>query len=117
MLSCVGAMFAPDHAAGPPPTAWGDPQHVTGLFATAARVRCTRRTVRLRFGGTADELADHYLEHFAPVMATAAGLDEPGRAALRRDLVQLIGSPGYAVAGEDGRYELEYLQVLVTPAS
>ena len=109
------ARYGPPGPAGPPPTAWGDPAHVAQLFAPAARVDTRFRTVRLRFTGSPADLAEHYRTNFAPVIATAAMLDGPELDALHRELVELIGSPGYAVPQEPGRYELEYLQVLAIP--
>lgn len=148
VLSCIGAMFAPDHAAtarellrvcrpggavvmanwtpdgavgrffallgrfgppdsGPPPTAWGDPEHVTALLQ-GADVSTEYRRVRLRFPGTADELCAYYRRYFPPVIATFAGLDRARAGALERDLVTLFGAEDTGSVGAPC-YELEYL--------
>jgi ubiquinone/menaquinone biosynthesis C-methylase UbiE len=150
VLSCIGAMFAPDHAAtarellrvcrpggtvvmanwtpggavgrffallgrfgprdaGPPPTAWGDPEHVTALLRDA-EVSTELRRVRLRFPGPADELCAYYRRHFPPVIATFAGLDAGRAAVLERELVALFTAEDTGVPG-DHRYDLEYLLV------
>lgn len=153
VLSCIGAMFAPDHEAtarellrvcrpggtvamanwtpdgavgaffallaryaerppaGPPPTAWGDPAHLLELFGDRL-VSVTPRTVRLRFTGPPEEITAYYRRHFGPVVATFAGLDDGGAAALERDLVAFFAAEDRG--GPDGprRYELPYVHVL-----
>lgn len=156
VLSCIGAMFAPDHAAaaaellrvcrpggvvamanwtpdgavgrffgvlgrygpppgeGPTPTAWGDPAHVTALLG-AEGLDTRQRTVRLGFTGSPEELCAHYRAHFPPVIATYAGLDAQGSAALDRELTELLASTDTAPPGGPPCYELEYLQVRRRP--
>jgi SAM-dependent methyltransferase len=177
VLSCIGAIFAPDQAvtgrellrmcrpggivvmanwtpdggAGrffrllsryePPgvddaalPTVWGVPAHATALLE-GADVRTELRRVRLRFTGSADELAAYYRRHFPPVVAVMAGLDDARANRLERDLAEFFateatcegasrraGGPmppesrpsdtdDAAPAGAPPSYELEYLLV------
>jgi ubiquinone/menaquinone biosynthesis C-methylase UbiE len=154
VLSCIGAMFAPDHAAtagellrvcrpggtvvmanwtpgggvgrffrlldryapvpgdGPPPTAWGDPGYVTALFE-GAEVHTEPRMLRLRFSGPPAEIAAYYRRHFAPVIATCAGLDPDRAAELERELADLYAAEDTAAPGDPPSYELEYLLVQV----
>ena len=154
VLSCIGAMFAQDHATtarellrvcrpggtvvmanwtpgggvgrffrllgrygppqadGPSPTAWGDPRHVAALFA-GAEVQTELRTVRLRFTGPPAEVTAYYRQHFAPVIATFAGLDPDRAAALERELIDLYAAEDSGPAGGPSCYELEYLLVRV----
>jgi SAM-dependent methyltransferase len=155
VLSCVGAMFAPDQRttarellrvcrpggtlalaswtpggaagkffrvlgrylpepgpdAGPPPTAWGVPEHVAQLLGEAELTTETR-TLDVAFTGPPAELCAHYREHFAPVILTRAGLD-PGRAEqLDRDLLQLFTEEDSGPPRGPSRYRYEYLLAL-----
>jgi ubiquinone/menaquinone biosynthesis C-methylase UbiE len=99
---------AADVASTPPPTAWGVPAHVTGLL-TGADVRTERRPLTLAFTGPPDELVAYYRQHFAPVIATRAGLDAECARQLDRDLTRLFTEED---AGPPDRYRYEYLLVL-----
>lgn len=162
VLSCIGAMFAPDHAAAarellrvcrpggtlvmanwtpggavghffqvlarygapqpeatPTPTAWGEPAYATGLLgAGCARLQTAVRTVTARFDGSPEQLIALYQGHFAPVIATYAGLDGDGgrRAALDADLLAFARAENSGPAGGPGRYDFEYLQLIGTRA-
>jgi SAM-dependent methyltransferase len=158
VLSCVGAMFAPDQRAtarellrvcrpggtvalgnwtpggaagrffrvlgrylpepgpdaGPPPTAWGVPEHVAELFGEAELTTGTR-TLDVAFTGPPAELCAYYREHFAPVILTRAGLDPERAEQLDRDLLQLFTEEDSGPPGGPSRYRYEYLLVLARP--
>lgn len=104
---------APPPDAGPPPTAWGEPEHVTALLRGAdpgVELELRVQAVDIAFDGSPTELAAHYRAHFAPVIVARAGLDPERAAAFDRDLAAL-----FAAEGADGlRYE--YLLVLARPS-
>jgi SAM-dependent methyltransferase len=158
VLSCVGAMFAPDQRAtarelrrvcrpggtvalgnwtpggaagkffrvlgrylpepgpdaGPPPTAWGVPEHVIELFGEAELTTGTR-TLDVAFTGSPAELCAYYREHFAPVILTRAGLDPERAAQLDRDLLRLFTEEDAGPPGGPSCYRYEYLLVLARP--
>ncbi|HSU10730.1 MAG TPA: class I SAM-dependent methyltransferase [Pseudonocardia sp.] len=148
VISCIGAMFAPDQPAaarellrvcraggtvtmanwtpdgaagrffrllsryhpaagdGPPPVAWGDPEHVTALLH-GAEVCVEPRRVPVGFSGPPDALAAHYLRYFPPLVATVGELDAARTAQLRRELVEFFAGLEAGPAG----YGYEYLLV------
>ena len=69
--------------------------------------------VRLRFTGPPAEVTAYYRRHFAPVIATFAGLDPDRAAALERELIDLYAAEDTGPAGGPSCYELEYLLVRV----
>ena len=102
---------APDPDAGPPPTAWGIPEHVTELLA-GADVRTERRALEIDFTGPPEQLCDYYRQHFAPVIAIRSGLDADRAAQLDRDLLALFTAEDAGPPGGPSRYRYEYLLVL-----
>jgi SAM-dependent methyltransferase len=79
--------------AGPRPTAWGEPDHVTALLGDGvASLRTEQRAVRLDFTGSPEELCAVYRESFSPVVAARTALaGQPERlAALDRDMLGLL---------------------------
>ena len=155
VLSCVGAMFAPDQRAtarellrvcrpggtvalgnwtpggaagrffqvlgrylpapgpddGPPPTAWGVPEHVAELFGDV-ELKTETRTLDVAFTGPPAELCAYYREHFAPVILTRASLDPERAEQLDRDLLQLFTDEDAGPPGGPSHYRYEYLLVL-----
>ena len=113
----LAASARPGPDAGPPPTAWGDPEHVAELFGDV-ELRTERRTLDVAFTGPPAELVAYYREHFAPVIATRAELDPERAAQLDRDLVQLFTEEDDGPPGGPSRYRYEYLLVLArTPVT
>jgi SAM-dependent methyltransferase len=152
VLSCIGAMFAPDQAAaarellrvchpggtvtmanwmpdgavgrffrlvsryhpasgdGPPPIAWGDPEHAAALLH-GAEVRTEPRRVQVDFDGPADALAAHYLRYFPPLVATVGELDATRAGELERDLVEFFADLDTGPVGGPASYAYEYLLV------
>ncbi len=152
VLSCIGAMFAPDQSAaarellrvcrpggtvtmanwmpdgavgrffrlvsryhpasgdGPPPIAWGDPEHATALLH-GAEVRTEPRRVEIDFSGPSDALAAHYLRYFPPLVATVADLDSARAAEFERELVEFFTDLDTGPVGGPPSYAYEYLLV------
>ncbi len=110
----------PGPGAGPPPTAWGVPDHVAALFGNIP-LHTERRMLDVAFTGPPGELCAYYGEHFAPVITTRAGLDPERAAQLDRDLLTLFTEEDTGPPGGPSRYRYEYLLVLarapVTPSS
>ena len=91
------------HALPPPgvrsPVEWGTPARLRELLGHATtELRLEERvfTFRHRSG---EEFADFFLTHYGPTERAAATLDEPGRAALRADLVGLAERANRLPAG------------------
>jgi ubiquinone/menaquinone biosynthesis C-methylase UbiE len=113
----VGAIFEllgryepPFDDDGPPPTAWGVPAHVTALLS-GTDVETEPRQLRLRFTGSARELAAYYRRHFPPVVGIVADLDDARAAQLESELAEFFGGENAGPAGGPPRYELGYLLV------
>jgi ubiquinone/menaquinone biosynthesis C-methylase UbiE len=104
----------PGPDAGPPPTAWGVPEHVAELFGDVD-VHTERRTMDLGYTGPPDQLAAYYREHFAPVIATRADLDPARAEQLDRDLLRFFTEEDAGVPGGPSHYRYEYLLVLARP--
>jgi SAM-dependent methyltransferase len=108
-------LTAPGPGAGPPPTAWGVPGHVADLFGAVderVELRTEPRTLDVAFTGPPAELTAYYRAHFAPVIATRAGLDAERAAQFDRDLLDLFTTENTGPPGGPGRYRYEYLLVL-----
>lgn len=93
---------------GPPPTLWGDPDHVRPLFPGLA-VSTEERQVEYAFTGTPAELAGLYRETFPPVIVIRAALSPERQADFDRDLVDLLA----AERSDDGRWRFPWLLVIV----
>ena len=100
----------------PSPLLWGDEETVRRRFGgRVSELRMTRRMLRFDYDMPPEPVVDHYLEHFGPTKAAAASLDDTGRAALRRDLLELWRSNNTA---SDGGTEVdaEFLEVIAIRA-
>jgi len=91
----IGELFrtVASHVTPPPgvdsPMLWGTEDHLQELFdGRIASLDVTERTFTFRFG-SADELVDFFRTWYGPTVKAFAALDTDGRAALRRDLVEL----------------------------
>ena len=102
--------YAETPSGGPSPLAWGDPAQVTALLR-GAEVRTERRRVRVRFTGSADALAGHYLRYFPPLVATRAALDADRAADLLGELTTFFAELDAGPAGGHPDYGYEYLLV------
>jgi ubiquinone/menaquinone biosynthesis C-methylase UbiE len=100
----------------PSPLLWGDEATVERRFGSAVTdLQMNRRMLRFDYDMMPDPLVDHYLEHFGPTKMAAAALDDSGRAALKRDLVELWDRRNTA---SDGGTEVdaEVLEVVAVKA-
>jgi ubiquinone/menaquinone biosynthesis C-methylase UbiE len=94
-----------------PPTLWGNPDYLAGLFADQWVVTaCTRRTARFRFRDNAHWI-DVFTEHFGPIMTTLGNLPELQRADFLAELDALLTRFNLA---RDGSLVLgaDYLEVI-----
>ena len=98
LLKTVGAHVPPPPVALPP-TRWGSEEVVSELLGQrVADVRSTTHAVTQRFVSAA-AFADFLLTYYGPTYTAAQRLDEPGRAALRQDIVTLAEATNQAADG------------------
>lgn len=93
--SFIGSMFkvigrhVPPPAGLQPPALWGDEKHLQALFPSH-EVRAARKTFNFRY-----ESPEHFVSVFrtfyGPTHKAFGALDEAGKAALEKDLLDLIG--------------------------
>jgi hypothetical protein len=114
MFRTVGQHLPPPSGLKPPPL-WGTRERLAELFGASARtIVAEPRTFAMRF-----ESPDHWLavfrQWFGPMHTAFQKLDEDGRAALARDLLDLARrhdrSSGSAFVAPS-----EYLEVVITRA-
>jgi SAM-dependent methyltransferase len=87
ILAIVGQHVAPPPGAQSP-VRWGEEDVVAGLLGDGVEhLRSSVHTVTQRFS-TADDFADLFLGYYGPTHSAAKRLDDPGRSALRADLVR-----------------------------
>jgi len=110
MLKTVGKHVPPPPAAQPP-TRWGTEEVVTELLGERVRdLKSYTAAVTQRFMSP-EAFADFFLTNYGPTYAAAARLDEPGRAALRDDLVQIANQANRAL---DGTFVSDWAYLVVT---
>ena len=103
---------APPHGAKSP-ALWGMPSHISELFgAEASSMTAERRLFIFRYRSPG-----HFLEifrnYYGPVLKAFAALDQPGRQALERDLLDLIDQVNSATDGSM-IVSSEYLEVVIS---
>jgi len=110
MLKAVGKHVPPPPAAQPP-TRWGIEEVVSELLGDRVHdVASYTATVTQRFASP-EAFADFFLTHYGPTYAAATRLDEPGRAALREDLIRLAHEANRAL---DGTFVSDWDYLVVT---
>ena len=111
LFKVIGA-YLPPPAGLKSPALWGTEPHIVSLFGSqAADIRCVRRQFNFRYRSSA-----HFIEVFrnfyGPMLKAFAALDEIKRAALERDITDLLERLNTA-----GRNWLvvpaEYLEVVI----
>lgn len=80
------------------PALWGDRRELERLLGGVASLQDERHTFPMP-GLSPGELADLFLSRYGPTLKASEAQDEPGREALRRDLVGLIERYDDEVAG------------------
>jgi hypothetical protein len=95
-----------------PASLWGTEPHIVSLFgAQASDIRCERRIFNFRYLSSAHWL-QVFRDYYGPIHKAFAALDNAGRAALERDILELLErldvgrGNGLVVPGE-------YLEVVV----
>lgn len=112
LLQTVGA-HVPPPAVAQPPTRWGTEDGVRQLFADrVTAVTSTTAAVHQRFA-SAEAFADLFLTCYGPTHTAASRLSEPGRQALRDDIVALAETTNQATDGTVA-CDWEYLVVTTT---
>ncbi|MBL29330.1 MAG: SAM-dependent methyltransferase [Rhodospirillaceae bacterium] len=117
----VGKFFATIGKYAPPPDMpspllWGDEETVKARFGdSVSDLRLARRMMHFRYPMPPAEVAEHYVNHFGPVMRARATLDPAGQKALGDDIEALWAGANTAT---DGMTEVdgEFLEVVAVKA-
>jgi ubiquinone/menaquinone biosynthesis C-methylase UbiE len=112
LFRVVGKHLPPPPAGVKPASLWGTEPHIVSLFgAQASDIRCERRIFNFRYLSSAHWL-QVFRDYYGPIHKAFAALDNAGRAALERDILELLErldvgrGNGLVVPGE-------YLEVVV----
>jgi ubiquinone/menaquinone biosynthesis C-methylase UbiE len=115
----VGEMFAtvarhmnpPPPVEGPPPR-WGTEEGAHALLDEAFDIRCEPRILRQRYDGSVDEMTDHFMGNFGPMVMARRALEPEGRwEALLTDYRELTNRWN---EGDAGHADLPAAYLLVT---
>lgn len=98
LLKAVGA-HVPPPAAAQPPTRWGVADTVRQLLGDDVTGMISSRVIVPQYFASAEAFADLFLTWYGPTRSAAARLDEPGRTALRGDLVALAEDSNRGTGG------------------
>jgi SAM-dependent methyltransferase len=116
----IGQMFrvitshVPAPAGVQSPLLWGTEAHLDTLFGTAAReIRSRERTCTFRFTSPA-EFVSFFRRWYGPTLKAFESLDEPGRAALSRDLIELARTSDRHRDGGSIAIPARYLESVIT---
>jgi ubiquinone/menaquinone biosynthesis C-methylase UbiE len=118
LLTNFLAVFVPYMAPPPPgtlpPTLWGSEDHVRELFGDhVASLEMARDTYVERLPGGPAGYCEYYKRTFGPVIATYAGLSDPGeRAALDRAFLEFATRANDGPPGGPAELRFEYLLVV-----
>ena len=104
--SHVGQMFkvigthVPPPPGFPSPLQWGDEDVVRQRFGSSLRtLTFTQHLYPMEYPFPPEQVADLFIEYYGPTHRAHASLDEPGRAALRDDLIALWSRNNTASGG------------------
>ena len=118
----VGQMFKVigSHVPPPPlmvsPLKWGDPAAVRDrLGPGTVSITIEKRLYPMRYPMPPDQVAQFFFDYYGPTLRALAALDDPGKAALRKDLVDLWSRNNHASDGTT-RVDAEYLEVMAIRA-
>ena len=101
--SFIGQLFkvigrhVPPPAGLTPPALWGDEKHLEVLFPGHA-IRAERRTFNFRYESPA-HFVTVFRTYYGPTFKACGGLDDAGKAALERDMLELIDAARRPGAG------------------
>jgi len=105
LFKIVGT-YLPPPAGLKSPALWGTEPHLVALFGSqAADIRCVRRQFNFRYFSAAHWI-QVFREFYGPTLKAFAALDAPNRAALERDIINLLerfntaGKKSLVVPGE-----------------
>ncbi|MDA1108100.1 MAG: class I SAM-dependent methyltransferase [Proteobacteria bacterium] len=108
----INARYVPPPPGLPSPLLWGDEATVRERLRNGiADIQLTRRPYPIRYPFGVAELVEFYRTYYGPTQRAFEALDEPGQAALRRDLEQHWSSYNRATDGTV-HVESEYLEVV-----
>ena len=114
----IGEMFRLTTAYVAPPAGisspllWGTEDAVRARFGSGVRsLTLTRRLITFEYPFGPEETVNQFRLWYGPTLRAFAGLDEPNRSALRRDLERLWTDHNRATDGTT-RVQSEYLEVL-----
>lgn len=97
LFRTVGAAMPPPPAIAQPPLAWGDPDHVRGLFADMALEFSVER-LPIQLDVPRADVVDFYLNSFGPLITARKALEPEGRwepltTQLRPVIERLVSEP------------------------
>lgn len=94
-----------------PPLQWGNEDIVRERFSEGiSDLQMTRRKITFNYPFGPADVVEHFRKFFGPTQKAFESLDEPGQAALRKDLVELWEKHNRASDGTT-EVESEYLEV------
>lgn len=118
----VGQMFKTigSHVPPPPlmvsPLKWGDAATVRDrLGPDTVNIPTEKRLYPMRYPMPPNQVAQFFFEYYGPTLRARAALDDPGKAALRNDLVALRSRNNLASDGTT-HGDSEYLEVIAIRA-
>jgi ubiquinone/menaquinone biosynthesis C-methylase UbiE len=111
LFKVIGA-YLPPPASLKSPVLWGTEPHIVSLFGSqAADIRCVRRQFNFRYRSSA-HFIQVFRDFYGPMLKAFAALDEIKRAALERDITDLLERLN--TAGRDSLVvPAEYLEVVI----
>lgn len=114
MFKTIARHIAPSGM--PSPALWGDETVVRERFRDGmAELKCTPRFYHFDYPFPPEAVVEFFRAHYGPMSRAFASLDEPGRKALREELVDLWASGSHAEAGAT-KVDAEYLEVVAIRA-
>ena len=111
LFKAVGA-YLPPPAGLKSPALWGTEPHIVSLFGSeAADIRCVRKQFNFRYRSSAHWL-QVFRDFYGPTLKAFAALDTVKRAALERDIIELLET--FNTAGSGSLVvPSEYLEVVI----
>jgi len=112
MLATIASFLSQPPPPEGPPVRWGTADGAHGLLDGAFEISCEERTLHQRHDGPVDEMTDHFMDKFGPMIMARRALEPEGRwdefLAAYRELTQRWDE------GEDGAAALPAAYLLVT---